>query len=118
MSYSDTDSESDNDNNINNDQTILETFYNGSIYHPAGTHYRPIGERNDIIVQCDNCMMSISNACIGYKSVDLCLRCYEEIDIELHGSYVRSDSYYNIFHDMYKTANYYNAYLEKKGMYV
>lgn len=120
MSYSDSDSDSDSFSNSNSDngQNILEAFYNGQLYHPSVTHYPNIGNPNEVVVQCDKCGLSNLNVCIGYKSVDLCLDCYEVIDVELHDSYVRSDSYYNIFHNTNEIANCHNKYLESKGINV
>lgn len=53
------------------DYQLVDTYNNGRYYNPAWKHY---GRGT---VNCDRCKASNLKVCIGYKELDLCMRCVE-----------------------------------------
>lgn len=55
---------------------LSEVVKHGTYYNPAYMHY------NDplTIVSCDRCNQSNISACIGFGSLDLCLKCVDELN--------------------------------------
>ena len=50
----------------------------GVYYFPADKH-----SYSGTVVQCDKCLRSNLRACIGYRDLDLCLSCADQIESKM-----------------------------------
>jgi len=56
------------------DLELIAVYQHGIYYNPAWKHY---GRETNVC--CDRCKSSNLNICIGYRELDLCLVCVNEI---------------------------------------
>ena len=50
----------------------------GQYFYPAVSHYSA-----GSIVQCDKCLRTNLRASIGYRTIDLCLACAQQIEMNM-----------------------------------
>ena len=55
---------------------FLFVLQNGSYYYPATKRYNS----DEIIVTCDRCRRTDILSCLGYKNIDLCMTCVNELE--------------------------------------
>lgn len=62
------------------DSKLLEVYKKGKYYNPAKSHHSSNYDSDEEInVICDRCQMNNLTISIGYKDLDLCMRCVDAI---------------------------------------
>lgn len=62
-------------NKLQMEDDIKDVVVYGAYYNPANKHYGGAS----VTVTCDRCKKVIDGACIGYKELDLCLKCTDTL---------------------------------------
>jgi hypothetical protein len=57
------------------EKIFYDTYKYGEYYNPANKHYN--GQED---VGCDRCQKTNITVCIGYRDIDLCLKCVSDIN--------------------------------------
>ena len=82
--------------NYASESDFLQVCLLGKFYEPAYSHYVSGNVSNDNgskipTVTCNKCLRSNLESCYGYQNLDICVSCYQDIQLWRYGGSARSN---------------------------